>query len=102
MGAAIGFFGIVIAASIATALYILGTLASAQGQILKATLDTAVNSSEFLTPSDKARAMRLPYGAPGTAVVDLTARADWRCRCGQQNPAQTTACLDCGHQVGAA
>lgn len=38
-------------------LYILGILISAQGQILKATLDTAVNSSPFLTKDEMKEVM---------------------------------------------
>lgn len=39
--------------------YCVGVLVAAQGQILLATLDTAVNSSPFLTNEDKAKAMSL-------------------------------------------
>lgn len=106
MGMILGFMGIAIATTIATALYLLGTVASAQGQILKATLDTAVNSSEFLRAQDRAQIMSLPYGAPGTggALVNLPpeAQAEWRCRCGQVNPAGAAACLDCGVHYGVA
>lgn len=105
-GILLAFMGIAVAGTIATVLFLLGTLASAQGQILKATLDTAVNSSHFLTDQDRARIMSLPFGSPGRAgtVHDLssTPQADWECRCGQRNPASATACLDCGVQYGAA
>ncbi|SRR6266404_93786 len=40
-------------------LYCVGVLVAAQGQILLATLDTAVNSSPFLTNEDKAKAISL-------------------------------------------
>jgi hypothetical protein len=39
--------------------YCVGVLVAAQGQILLATLDTAVNSSPFLTNEDKAKVMSL-------------------------------------------
>jgi len=39
--------------------YILGILVAAQGQILKATLDTAVTNSPFLTTEDMAKVMSL-------------------------------------------
>lgn len=39
--------------------FVLGILVSAQGQILRATLDTAVNTSPFLTNEDKARVIDL-------------------------------------------
>jgi hypothetical protein len=40
--------------------YIIGVLVSAQGQILKASLDGAVNSSPFLTNEHRAKIMSLP------------------------------------------
>jgi len=40
-------------------LYVIGVLVSAQGQILKATLDSAVHSSPFLTDAQRAQVMRL-------------------------------------------
>jgi hypothetical protein len=103
-GALISLGGIVIAVAITAVLYLLGTLASAQGQILKATLDTAVNSSEFLSAHDRAQVMSIPYGAPRIVTVDEPHRApvDWRCGCGQQNPADAPACLECGVGYGAA
>jgi hypothetical protein len=42
-------------------LFISGVLVSAQGQILKANLDSAVNSSPFLADGEKALIMSLPY-----------------------------------------
>lgn len=56
MGGAIIAFGIFVG----VLLYLLGVLVSAQGQILKATLDSAVNSSPFLTDEHKATVMSLP------------------------------------------
>jgi hypothetical protein len=93
----IAFVGIAVAGAIATVLYLLGTLASAQGQILMAALDSAVNSSHFLTDQDRARIMTLPYRTP-VASAPTAPLADWRCRCGQTNPPATSACLDCGLQ----
>jgi hypothetical protein len=40
-------------------LYVVGILVSAQGQILKASLDSAVNSSPFLTNEQRAKIMSL-------------------------------------------
>ena len=40
--------------------YLIGVLISAQGQILKASLDSAVNSSPFLTNEHRAKIMSLP------------------------------------------
>jgi hypothetical protein len=103
VGIAFAVMGIVLAGTIAAVLFLLGTLASAQGQILKAALDTAVNSSHFLTDQDRARVMSLPYGTPVLAgTVSRIPQSEWRCKCGQKNPASATACLDCGVQYGAA
>jgi hypothetical protein len=40
--------------------WICGVLVAAQGQVLRATLDNAVNSSHFLTDPERADAMGLP------------------------------------------
>jgi VIT1/CCC1 family predicted Fe2+/Mn2+ transporter len=40
--------------------YIVGVLVAAQGQILKASLDGAVNNSPFLTDEQRAKIMSLP------------------------------------------
>lgn len=66
MGIALSVAGVALGSAIAMILYVFGTLASAQGQILKATLDTAVNTSPFLEAEDRTRIMSLP---------DPTARA---------------------------
>jgi hypothetical protein len=39
--------------------FVLGTIVSAQGQILKANIDCAVNTAPFLTSQQKARVMGL-------------------------------------------
>jgi hypothetical protein len=44
---------------VAIPLYLLGILVSAQGQVLKASLDVAVHTSPFLDTEQKAKAMRL-------------------------------------------
>jgi hypothetical protein len=56
----IGLVTIVFGIFAGTLLYIIGVLVSAQGQILKASLDSAVNSSPFLTNEYKAEIMSLP------------------------------------------
>lgn len=104
-GIAFGLIGIALAGAITTVLFLLGTLASAQGQILKAALDTAVNSSDFLTDQDRARIMSLPYASPVSGTMHEMAPSpapEWRCRCGQRNPAGAAACLECGIRYGAA
>jgi hypothetical protein len=57
--AAFGFAGLAFGAGVAIPLYVLGTLLSAVGQLLKATLDTAVHTSPFLDDQQKASAMSL-------------------------------------------
>ena len=49
VGAIVGFVG-----------WAIGVLISAQGQLLQATLDTAVNSSPFLSNNQRAKIMSLP------------------------------------------
>jgi RNA polymerase subunit RPABC4/transcription elongation factor Spt4 len=53
---------VIIALGVATGawFYVLGILVAAQGQILKASLDGAVNGSPFLTNEHRAKIMSLP------------------------------------------
>lgn len=53
-GAQFALIGIFAGIAVAIPVYILGILVSAQAQILKATLDTAVNTSPLLSNEDKA------------------------------------------------
>ena len=55
----IGICGVVLGIIVAIPIYILGILVTAQGQILKATLDTAVNSSPLLTKDEMREIMSL-------------------------------------------
>ena len=57
---AFGLVCIVAGLFIAALFYFAGVLVSAQGQILRATLDSAVNGSPFLRNEDRARIMSLP------------------------------------------
>jgi len=57
---ALGIMMIVFGVVAGTLFYLLGVLVSAQGQILKASLDGAVNSSPFLTNQHRAKIMSLP------------------------------------------
>jgi hypothetical protein len=71
LGAGIAFLGfftgskwlvvsaIGLGATAGLAIYVLGTLVAAQGQILKATLDSAVNSSQFLSKEEMRQIMSL-------------------------------------------
>lgn len=54
-----GIIGLVGGILIGIFLYFLGVLVSAQGQILRASLDSAVNTSPFLSNEQRARAMSL-------------------------------------------
>jgi hypothetical protein len=53
--------GIFLAAIVGILFWVCGVIVGAQGQILRATLDTAVASSHFLTDTDRADAMGLPH-----------------------------------------
>jgi len=55
----IGIFGLLLACVVAGVGFILGTLISASGQILKSSLDGAVNNSPFLTNDERAQIMSL-------------------------------------------
>lgn len=55
-----GIAAIVLGLLFAALIFIIGILISGQGQTLKATLDSAVNSSPFLTNEQRARIMSLP------------------------------------------
>lgn len=56
----LGIAGIVVGIIAGAWFYIIGVLVSAQGQILKASLDSAVNNSPFLTNEHRATIMSLP------------------------------------------
>ena len=51
--------GVLLGAVVGIPIYVLGVLVSAHGQVLKATLDTAVHGSPFLKQEDMARVMSL-------------------------------------------
>ncbi|HEY1769386.1 MAG TPA: hypothetical protein VGG02_03925 [Chthoniobacterales bacterium] len=54
-----GLAGALLGTAIAAPLYVLGILVSAQAQLMKATMDTAVHTSPFLDSNQKAAAMSL-------------------------------------------
>ncbi len=56
---AFALIGIVAAFVVAIPIYILGILVAAQGEILKATLDTAVTNSPFLKAAEMAKVMSI-------------------------------------------
>jgi hypothetical protein len=100
-GSFLGFAGFIIALVITAVFFLLGTLTSAQGQILMATLDTAVNSSPLLSNPERVQLMSASssdapaQGAYSRAVASTPRTGPWRCGCGQQNPGGD-ACLECG------
>jgi hypothetical protein len=57
---ALGVVGIFSGIFVGLLFYLLGVLVSAQGQILKASLDSAVNTSPFLVNEHRAKIMSLP------------------------------------------
>ena len=59
-GDSIAFFGLLGAGAVGGVVWSWGNRLAAQGQVLRATLDTAVSASPFLTVSEKAQAMGLP------------------------------------------
>jgi hypothetical protein len=59
LGAVAGLVGLITAGSIGLAIYISGVLITATGQIMRATLDTAVNTSPLLSHDDVSRIMSL-------------------------------------------
>ena len=54
--------GVLVAAIVAVLFWVCGVLVTAGGEILRATLDTAVASSPFLNDPQRAEAMGLPRG----------------------------------------
>jgi hypothetical protein len=60
IGLGIGVLGFCLGILIGVLAFLFGVHLSSQGQILRVTLDTAVNSSPFLTDAEKAQAMSLP------------------------------------------
>jgi len=59
LGGASMAFGIIVAAVIGGVFFVCGVIVSSQGQLLQATLDSAVFGSPFLSDSEKASAMGL-------------------------------------------
>jgi hypothetical protein len=69
LGPAFGFAGLILGAVMGMPIYVLGVIVAAQGQILKATLDTAVNSSPLLSKDEIREIMSLDAG--NAAGADL-------------------------------
>ena len=58
-GLGLGAVGFFVGILIGVLIFLFGVLLSAQGQLLRATLDTAVNSSPFLSDAEKSQVMWL-------------------------------------------
>lgn len=71
-GVVVGFIFVLIGAIIAIILWVIGVIVKSSGQMLKAQLDGAVNSSPFLTDMDRAEMMSLPLGAAEKKTSDVT------------------------------
>lgn len=65
------FGGFVIGAAVWGFFFILGVLVSAQGQVLKAALDTAINGSPFLTNQHRAKVMSLPFSGDNIGLDEI-------------------------------
>ena len=63
-----GIYTIVAGLLSALLLFLAGIFIAGQGQLILATVDSAVNSSPFLTDSEKARVMSVPPPARGFAT----------------------------------
>ena len=67
LGSSAVMIGVVMAAISGGVLWVGGVLVSAQGQILRATLDNAVSNSPFMTERERLDAMGLPQIAVGSS-----------------------------------
>jgi hypothetical protein len=89
------------AAAVGAMFFFWGILVAAQGEILNATLDTAVNSSPFLSNEQRGRIMSLP-GTPNASVSQDAAKCP---SCGQptieiyerSREGQNWICGNCKH-----
>lgn len=119
--ALITVFGLVLALALGGVIFILGVVTAAIGQLLKASLDSAVNTSPFLSLEARAEIMSLTRsteisdqssgGMSGDStkthdssislLQPITEANGWQCRCGQTNPDDVTKCPNCGRTKGA-
>jgi len=104
--------GSVVAGFAGGMLFLFGILVAAQGQLLKATLDTAVNTSPFLTNDDRARMMSLPGASATEGIAQATSfqTAVNQASTGIQAPGVPSSstpsstqsiCRSCGSKLGA-
>jgi hypothetical protein len=85
LGAVFGFAALILGAVVGMPIYVLGVIVAAQGQILKATLDTAVNSSPLLSKDE----IREILSLDARTTSDAALSSDW------------VACSQCGGLVRA-
>ncbi|MGH9421559.1 MAG: hypothetical protein ACRD3J_16395 [Thermoanaerobaculia bacterium] len=109
--------GVVAASVIGAVFFVIGIVVVAQGQILKAVVDTAVNSSPFLDDSQRAATMSLPgatqsFGLPEdsaaareleTAEQEVMLSEDevvapFCYHCGAEQTTDARVCTSCGKQ----
>lgn len=92
------FGGIIFGPAVAIFIYNWGISVSAQGQMLKAMLDIAVNGSPFLTDPEKAGIMSLNRLSPSQDMFNGQQQmtGHWRCLCNSINPQDITICPHCG------
>jgi hypothetical protein len=110
--------GLVAASIIAAFFFVIGIIVAAQGQMLKAAVDTAVNSSPFLDNNQKAATMSLPGSIPSygpaedlagareldaaeeeVRVSDDEVVAPFCYHCGAELTAEARVCTACGKQL---
>ena len=102
------FASLISAAAIGTLTYFLGVVIAAQGQILRATLDSAVNSSPFLEDEQKAKVMRLSLAGEPSSDSETTREGgyqgaqeetDQEKEYYQDSSVDTVCCPHCGTTV---
>ncbi|MCX6539835.1 MAG: zinc ribbon domain-containing protein [Acidobacteria bacterium] len=103
--------GLIIGIMVGAVFFVIGVMVAAQGQLLRATLDTAVHSSPFLTDDLRATVMSLrPNGRAslvepsdsGTDVSDADDGADVAVDSTADRSTESAPfCYHCGSEVGA-
>lgn len=79
LGAAFGFAALILGVVVGMPIHVLGVIVAAQGQILKATLDSAVNSSPLLSKDEIREIMSLDAGNASSAALATDSVACSQC-----------------------